>query len=308
MTDLVNLEATINSDREYFAKSFSKVSESINTISQNYWSGSSRNNFVSKVNDFLNLFDEPINSQLNSYAGAVRKFNEYKTKKEEKESIESQIINCQDDNEKKALLDNVSTCNEHLTGLKNEIEKLLSAIITSIKSGDSISVFADTTGLLGLVSTVGEAAKIPKNQRLKYLFPDGKPTTQSQARKYMTIITVKAYDGNGVSRDLKIQVHKKLAEEVKAVYNELYQIGFPVSDSASFCFRNMEGSSKLSHHSYGAAIDLNVSANGFCTHGDKDSKFYNNEKVVAIWKKHGFYWGGDWSDRTDPMHFTYTGS
>ena len=37
-------------------------------------------------------------------------------------------------------------------------------------------------------------------------------------------------------------------------------------------------------------------------------KFYNNEKVVAIWKKHGFYWGGDWSNRTDPMHFTYTGS
>lgn len=308
MADLVSLEATINSDREYFVKSFSKVSESINTISQNYWSGSSRNSFVSKVNDFLNLFDEPINSQLNSYAGAVRKFNEYKTKKEEKESIESQIINCQDDNEKRALQDNVSTCNEHLTGLKNEIEKLLSAIITSVKSGDSISTFADTTGLLGLVPTVGKAATIPKSQRLKYLFPDGKPTTESQARKYMTMITVKAYDENGKSRDLKIQVHKKLADEIKAVYNELYQIGFKVKDSECFYFRNMRDSSKISHHSYGTAIDLNQDENGFRTNGNKDNELYNNEKVVAIWKKHGFYWGGDWTDRTDPMHFTYTGS
>ena len=29
-------------------------------------------------------------------------------------------------------------------------------------------------------------------------------------------------------------------------------------------------------------------------------------EVVAIWKKHGFFWGGDWKSSKDYMHFTYT--
>lgn len=30
------------------------------------------------------------------------------------------------------------------------------------------------------------------------------------------------------------------------------------------------------------------------------------QQVVNIWKKHGFYWGGDWKSYKDYMHFTYT--
>lgn len=32
------------------------------------------------------------------------------------------------------------------------------------------------------------------------------------------------------------------------------------------------------------------------------------DNVVAIWKKHGFYWGGDWKSAKDYMHFTFTGN
>ena len=40
---------------------------------------------------------------------------------------------------------------------------------------------------------------------------------------------------------------------------------------------------------------------------DPKSPYYNNPQVVAIFKAHGFYWGGDWSPSFyDPMHFTYT--
>ena len=52
----------------------------------------------------------------------------------------------------------------------------------------------------------------------------------------------------------------------------------------------------LSLHSWGIAVDLNVPGNQRGTVGQMD------RRVVAIFKKWGFAWGGDWN-YTDPMHF-----
>ena len=52
----------------------------------------------------------------------------------------------------------------------------------------------------------------------------------------------------------------------------------------------------LSLHSWGIAVDLNVPGNQRGTVGEMD------RQVVAIFKKWGFAWGGDWG-YTDPMHF-----
>jgi hypothetical protein len=52
----------------------------------------------------------------------------------------------------------------------------------------------------------------------------------------------------------------------------------------------------LSLHSWGIAVDLNVPGNQRGTVGEMD------RQVVAIFKKWGFAWGGDWN-YTDPMHF-----
>jgi hypothetical protein len=52
----------------------------------------------------------------------------------------------------------------------------------------------------------------------------------------------------------------------------------------------------LSLHSWGIAVDLNTPGNQRGTVGQMD------RQVVAIFKKWGFAWGGDWS-YTDPMHF-----
>ena len=52
----------------------------------------------------------------------------------------------------------------------------------------------------------------------------------------------------------------------------------------------------LSFHTYGTAIDLNAAQNQRGTAGEMD------RRVVAIFKKWGFAWGGDWN-YTDPMHF-----
>ena len=52
----------------------------------------------------------------------------------------------------------------------------------------------------------------------------------------------------------------------------------------------------LSLHSWGIAVDLNVPGNQRGTVGEMD------RTVVAVFKRWGFAWGGDWS-YTDPMHF-----
>ena len=52
----------------------------------------------------------------------------------------------------------------------------------------------------------------------------------------------------------------------------------------------------LSFHTYGTAIDLNARDNYRGIAGKMD------RRVVAIFKKWGFAWGGDWN-YTDPMHF-----
>lgn len=52
----------------------------------------------------------------------------------------------------------------------------------------------------------------------------------------------------------------------------------------------------LSLHTWGIAVDLNVPGNQRGVAGEID------RTVVAIFKKWGFAWGGDWA-WTDPMHF-----
>lgn len=60
--------------------------------------------------------------------------------------------------------------------------------------------------------------------------------------------------------------------------------------------RFIANSTTLSNHAFGLALDLNVSGNQRGTVGEID------RGVVAIFKRWGFAWGGDWA-WTDPMHF-----
>ena len=60
--------------------------------------------------------------------------------------------------------------------------------------------------------------------------------------------------------------------------------------------RFIAGTTTLSNHAFGLALDLNVPGNQRGTPGEID------RGVVAIFKHWGFTWGGDWK-YTDPMHF-----
>jgi hypothetical protein len=60
--------------------------------------------------------------------------------------------------------------------------------------------------------------------------------------------------------------------------------------------RFIAGSTTLSNHAFGLALDLNVPGNQRGTVGEMD------RAVVAIFERFGFTWGGRWR-YTDPMHF-----
>ncbi len=160
----------------------------------------------------------------------------------------------------------------------------------------------------------GEAAKVALEGRLDWLFPDGVPSSPKEMQKYLTQITVPIINKNGKAATMILTVHKKLATEIKKVFEDMKRAGFKIKpeETAGYNWRTMaSNSSRVSHHSYGCVVDVNWTSNGasytsWGYHPGED-KFSVTKEIVNIWKRHGFYWGGDWSTAYfDPMHFTYT--
>lgn len=86
---------------------------------------------------------------------------------------------------------------------------------------------------------------------------------------------------------------------------------YPIKDAGAYNWRVMaSGTGCISYHSFGVAVDINSGANPAAYQKgkpDPSSPYYVNSKVVAVFKKHGFYWGGNWSAKYyDPMHFSYS--
>ena len=92
-----------------------------------------------------------------------------------------------------------------------------------------------------------------------------------------------------------------LFPQLRAALAEVVELGLaskinPGEYAGCYYPRFIAGSTSLSNHSFGLALDLNTPGNGRGTVGEMD------RGVVAVFKKWGFAWGGDWS-YTDPMHF-----
>ena len=156
---------------------------------------------------------------------------------------------------------------------------------------------------------IWEAKEVPLKQRMRRLFPDWVPTKEKEMRKYITKIKVPILTANWKKKKLTLHIHKKLANEYKAIFQEMYDRKIPVNPEKTWWYnwRKMRRWKKLSHHSYWSAVDVNWDVNGW-VYGktDKNSPYYNDQAMVNIWKKHGFYRWWDWSTRSDdPMHFTY---
>ncbi|WP_408897602.1 M15 family metallopeptidase [Nocardioides sp. R1-1] len=98
-----------------------------------------------------------------------------------------------------------------------------------------------------------------------------------------------------------VTCNRFMMPQLKAALGEVVRRGLadeihPGEYAGCYYPRFIAGSTQLSNHSFGLALDLNVPGNQRGTVGQM------NREVVAIFKLWGFAWGGDWA-WTDPMHF-----
>ena len=101
----------------------------------------------------------------------------------------------------------------------------------------------------------------------------------------------------------QVTCHRVMLPQLRAALEEVVSRGLASEihpDEYAGCyyprFIGYDPAKGLSLHSWGIAVDLNVPGNQRGTEGEM------SRAVVAIFKKWGFAWGGDWN-YTDPMHF-----
>ena len=162
----------------------------------------------------------------------------------------------------------------------------------------------------------------------------------------LTYITMPHYNFDGVLQMGEMIVSKDVAYDVMAIFEELFRNKYQVksmhlvdnywtgdpdsTDSASidvnntsaFNYRTATGSSKLSNHAYGKAIDINPQQNPYVSYKSGSPKWSHSnandyikrdtglphvithdDLAYKVFTKYGFSWGGDWNSVKDYQHF-----
>lgn len=135
--------------------------------------------------------------------------------------------------------------------------------------------------------------------------------------------------------------HKAIAQDLVEIFYELYQASYPIErielidnyegddtqsmladNTSCFNYRKVSGSSTLSQHAYGLAIDLNPFYNPYIkwSNGtvkvepagseaytdrtaDFRAKISHEDLAYRLFTSHNFTWGGDWKRVKDYQHF-----
>ena len=195
--------------------------------------------------------------------------------------------------------------------IKNHIESYNLTMFDNLSESDLVQVRNRTFGSGSGGNTGDVAIKGDKNARLQFLFPNGTPSSESAMRGYLTTIKVEILDRNGKPSTANLTCHKSLAGSIQSAYKEMKAKGFRAYDNGCFNWRKMTNSTAMSNHSFGVAVDINPGYNPYVS--GTSSSTWNNAPacykiqgdIVAIWKKYGFYWGGDYKNIKDYMHFEY---
>ena len=104
-------------------------------------------------------------------------------------------------------------------------------------------------------------------------------------------------------------------KQLRAICNELKnkpELKKYLQKASSFNWRQVRGANRMSAHSYGIAVDINVANSDYWLwknpgKQETDSIKYANRipmEIVRVFEKHGFIWGGRWY-HYDTMHFEY---
>ena len=137
-------------------------------------------------------------------------------------------------------------------------------------------------------------------------------------------------------------VNKEIADRVVSILRQLFDAKYPIqrmllpdvydaddetqmrdNNSSSFCYRAIAGSSKLSKHARGLAIDINTLYNPYYKDRNDGTRFIqpataekycdrtwdfpykidHDDLCFRLFTAAGFEWGGDWTSCKDYQHF-----
>lgn len=153
-------------------------------------------------------------------------------------------------------------------------------------------------------------------------------------------VGIRYVDFSGKERDGELIVNRKLAKEVAEIFLELYEKKYPLAsvrlvddygepgddnrsmaanNTSAFNYRRVTGSSTLSRHSYGAAIDINPLYNPYIV-GDRvappdgaayvdrtqdfPGKIDEDDLCYKLFTERGWEWGGHFKTNKDYQHFS----
>ncbi len=158
----------------------------------------------------------------------------------------------------------------------------------------------------------------------------------------LTYLHILHYDFEGNPTEGELICNNAIAQDLVEIFYELYLNEYQLEkvrlideydgdDTASmednntscFNYRVVEGSTSLSKHALGLALDINpfynpyityekdgsekVSPVAALTYADRDSSFPykidENDLCYKLFKEHGFIWGGNWNSCKDYQHF-----
>lgn len=161
-------------------------------------------------------------------------------------------------------------------------------------------------------------------------------------RSELRYLSVAHYDLSGNVRQGEMVCHRAIADDLLEIFRELYRNKYPIermrliddydgddersmrdNNTSCFNFRQIAGSTKLSAHSRGMAVDVNPLYNPCVRkdrkgrwiyqpakgkpYADRSRKFgYKIEKgdlCYRLFTGHGFTWGGNWRSLKDYQHF-----
>ncbi len=128
-------------------------------------------------------------------------------------------------------------------------------------------------------------------------------------------LTVIRWLPSSTNLPLKVTKVNGVADSLQAISDELDQLPelrkYLDHPAGTFNYRKIAGTERLSAHSWGIAIDINVNYADYWRwssefKADRPLRYRNRipMQIVRVFEKHGFIWGGRWH-HYDTMHFEY---
>ncbi len=193
---------------------------------------------------------------------------------------------------------------------------------------------------------LGNAGPIPDAMWAKMQGVSWHSDLPCPARDDLALLNVPYNGFDGLPREGQLIVATSVADEVLAIMADLKTSGFRIglmrpvheflgddgrsmaaNNTSAFNCRFVGGTSRLSQHARGLAIDINPVQNPYVKGGytspDAGDAFDSSaerkatdapglvragDAVVSAFKARGWGWGGDWSSSKDYQHFSKNGN